>query len=445
MRFAADKLVYVLLLMLVTGLASAQEKRLALIIGNSDYKDSPLRNPINDANDMASALEDLNFEVMLHTDADRREMGRAIRDFGSKLKENRGVGLFYYAGHGMQIENSNFLIPVDTPLEEEDEVPYESVDVGSVLAKMESAGNALNLIILDACRNNPFPRRFRSTSRGLARVEAPIGSLVVYATAPGAVAADGEGRNGVFTGALLEQLRTGGQSLTQTIRRTRAAVVEATNGQQVPWESSSLLRDYYFAPESEPEPASSLASDSTRPDPVPQDTTERTTPAAVESRTDRLTQSAAPPDNTSEQEGVQEGVNETTVPVPSSAAGTDISDNKLALLDNGTEISPQAPIEEAPQDNTRRDEFLEPDAPEINTRPANTAGASTLTVTVEPADARIRIMDIVDRYKPGMVLDNDRTYDLYITRKGYDSYREDIKLQDISTLLNISLKQQRSD
>ena len=434
MRFAADKLVYVLLLMLVTGLASAQEKRLALVIGNSDYKDSPLRNPINDANDMASVLKDLNFEVMLHTDADRREMGRAIRDFGSKLKENRGVGLFYYAGHGMQIENSNFLIPVDTPLEEEDEVPYESVDVGSVLAKMESAGNSLNLIILDACRNNPFPRRFRSTSRGLARVDAPIGSLVVYATAPGAVAADGEGRNGVFTGALLEQLRAGGQSLTQTIRRTRAAVVEATNGQQVPWESSSLLHDYYFTPESEPR----VASESTRPQPVPQDTNERNTPAAVESRTDRLTQSAALPNNTSK----QDGVDETTVPVPSAAAGTNVSDNTVALLDNGTNISPQAPIEGASQDNTRRDEFLEPDAPENGTRPTQTAGTSSLTIAVEPPDARIRIMDILDRYTPGMVLDNDRTYDLYVTREGYESYREDIKLKDISTLVNISLQRE---
>ena len=425
MRFAADKLAYVLLLMLVTGLASAQENRLALVIGNSDYKDSPLRNPLNDANDMASALEDLDFEVMLHTDADRREMGRAIRDFGNKLKENRGVGLFYYAGHGMQIEDSNFLIPVDTPLEEEDEVPYESVDVGSVLAKMESAGNSLNLIILDACRNNPFPRRFRSTSRGLARVEAPIGSLVVYATAPGAVAADGEGRNGVFTGALLEQLRTGGQSLSQTIRRTRAAVVEATNGQQVPWESSSLLRDYYFSPEPEPQPA-------------PEDTNVRNTPAAVESRTDRLTQSAVAADNPSE----QEGFDEINVQVSSPATVTEISDDIVAFLDTDKSYLPQAPGADSSSDNTRRDEFLEPDAPATGTRPPQTSGESTLNVNVEPADARVRIMDIVDAYTPGMSLSKDRTYDLFITREGYDSYREDITLKDASTLLDISLNRE---
>ena len=240
-----------------SGAVSAMEHRLALVIGNSDYEETPLANPQNDANDMAEVLESLGFKVMLHIDADRRDMARAIRDFGRELKEKRGVGLFYYAGHGLQIDNRNYLIPVDTPLEEEDEVPFESIDVGSVLAKMESAGNSLNLLILDACRNNPFPGQFRSTNRGLARVEAPVGSLVVYATAPGAVAADGDGRNGVFTGALLEQLRTGGMSLTQTIRRTRAAVVKATNGRQVPWESSSLMQDYYFTepPAPEPQPA----------------------------------------------------------------------------------------------------------------------------------------------------------------------------------------------
>lgn len=484
MRFAADKLMYVLLLMLVAGLASAQENRLALIIGNSEYKDSPLTNPINDANDMAAVLEDLDFEVMLHTDSDRREMGRAIRDFGRKLKENRGVGLFYYAGHGMQIDNRNFLIPVDTPMEEEDEVPFESIDVGSVLAKMESAGNGLNLIILDACRNNPFPGRFRSTSRGLARVEAPIGSLVVYATAPGAVAADGEGRNGVFTGALLKQLRTSGQSLTQTIRRTRAAVVEATNGQQVPWESSSLLQDYYFSPEPQPQPALRPASESADPEPLPEAPTQLNATAAVESQADRLTQSAESVDNTPEQDSLTktsqhsaaqqeimantspdstsdlnvladtpiqsaniepantEAANTLTTPAPPIAANTDTPDNALALLDNALEVTVQAPATQAPQDNAEREEFIEPDTSQINTRPTQGGGTSTLTITVEPADARIRIMDIVEKYKPGMVLDNNRTYDLYITRKGYDSHREDITLEDLSTALDITLERQ---
>ena len=467
MKPVAHKFLYLLLLMLFTGLASAQENRLALVIGNGDYEDSPLRNPTNDAADMAVALEYLDFEVMLYTDSDRREMGRAIREFGRKLKEDGGVGLFYYAGHGMQIDNSNFLIPVDTPLEEEDEVPYESVDVGSVLAKMESAGNSLNLIILDACRNNPFPTRFRSTSRGLARVEAPIGSLVVYATAPGAVAADGEGRNGVFTGALLQQLRIEGQSLTQTIRRTRAAVVKQTNGQQVPWESSSLLQDYYFSSEPEPEPQLVLPSASESsglqpsaqptpqptPAPTPQETSEPAALATVESQTDRLTQASSPQDSTPEQEEAKKApvpapisTAEPAAPAPAPAPEpepepepeTATPDNTLALLDNGQEISLPAPVAEAPQNNNDGDRFLEPDTSETNTAPSE-AGLSTLTVFVEPADARIRIMDIVEKYKPGMELDNDRTYNLFITLDGYEPYQKDITLDELNTSLNITL------
>lgn len=246
--------------------ALGAENRTALIIGNADYSESPLKNPGNDARDMADALEQIGFDTTLVIDVDRRQMGKSIRDFGRKLRKRGGVGLFYYAGHGMQIDNRNYLIPVDSPMEEEDEVPYESVDVGSVLAKMESAGNALNVIILDACRNNPFPSQFRSSSRGLARVEAPIGSLVVYSTAPGSVADDGDGRNGIFTGHLLEQLRTPGLSLQETVRRTRAAVVKATERAQVPWESSSLLIDIAFtkplavkALQPNPEPAAPKA------------------------------------------------------------------------------------------------------------------------------------------------------------------------------------------
>ncbi|MBX2826511.1 MAG: caspase family protein, partial [Gammaproteobacteria bacterium] len=232
--------------------ADGLDNRLALVIGNATYAESPLKNPLNDAADMAGVLEDLGFDVILRTDANRREMGKAIREFGRRLKKSRGVGLFYYAGHGMQLENRNYLIPVDTPMYDEDEVPYESIDVGSVLAKMQSAGNALNLLILDACRNNPFPTQFRSSNRGLARVEAPVGSLVVYATAPGKVASDGSGRNGIFTGHLLRYLQKSGLSLTQTIRKTRAAVVEETAGRQVPWESSSLLKEYYLKPAAQP-------------------------------------------------------------------------------------------------------------------------------------------------------------------------------------------------
>ncbi|MFK8079451.1 MAG: SUMF1/EgtB/PvdO family nonheme iron enzyme [Granulosicoccus sp.] len=422
MKFGPAKLVYLMLLtLLLPGSALAEQARLALVIGNSDYEESPLKNPINDATDMAGALEDLGFKVILSTDADRREMGRAIRDFGRELKANRGIGLFYYAGHGMQIENRNYLIPIDTPLEEEDEVPYESIDVGSVLAKMESAGNALNLIILDACRNNPFPTSFRSTSRGLARVEAPIGSLVVYATAPGAVAADGTGRNGVFTGALLNELRTDGLSLTQIVRRTRAAVVKASNGQQVPWESSSLLKDFYFKNETVPatQIAETVAKDSNASTELAQKTNSpaKTTSKPVASND---------PKPVSAPETEQSG--------PPKAAEESIT---VAMLDNKEQIKAKPPVSKKP--DTGKAAIVEPEPAPRKPQAKKQTAVSALTIDVDPPDARIRIMNIVDAYTPGIKLDKSRSYDVYVTHGDYESYREMISLDDEATALNITL------
>ncbi len=399
-----------LLLILMPGILVAEDNRLALVIGNGQYEDSPLSNPINDASDMASVLENLGFKVILRTDANRREMGRAIREFGRELKQNRGVGLFYYAGHGMQIDGANYLIPTDTPMEEEDEVPYESIDVRSVLAKMESAGNALNLVILDACRNNPFPSRFRSTSRGLARVQAPIGSLVVYSTAPGSVAADGEGRNGVFTGALLEQLQTEGLSLTETIRRTRAAVVRLTDGQQVPWESSSLLTDYYFSPKSEPQPqlaTRAAISEPAEPQPTVPPVQTPAEPVAQESRAERL-----------------------------------LKNEPLALLDNTATVAPgKRPIKpEEPDNEGDTGAIIEQPASQSSRQETQPTATATLTVNVNPPDARIRIMNIVEKYTSGITLDKARQYDLYITRRGYLPYRQNVMLDEDVTTMDIVLK-----
>ena len=177
------------------------ERRLALVIGNSDYKSSPLRNPVNDARAVASALA---AGARVRGDADEEAapatMWRAIRVFGDRLRGAGSVGLFYYAGHGVQVRGRNFLIPVNADLQREDEVEFQAVDANAVLAKMDSAKNGLNLMILDACRNNPFARSFRSSSQGLAQMDAPSGTLIAFATAPGAIASDGvDGKNGVYT------------------------------------------------------------------------------------------------------------------------------------------------------------------------------------------------------------------------------------------------------
>ncbi|NNF17110.1 MAG: peptidase C14, partial [Gammaproteobacteria bacterium] len=216
--------------------------RVALIIGNSDYQWSPLKNPANDASDMAAVLTDLGFDVDVQTDVRRVAMHRAIRQFGNKL-EGAEIGLFYYAGHGVQVEGRNYLVPVDADIREEDEVAFETIDAGRILQKMESAKNPVNIVVLDACRNNPFASNSRTASRGLARMDSPIGSLLLYATAPNKTAADGEGRNGVLTGNLIEHLTEPGLPLNEVILRTRVGVMEETSNQQVPWSASSLTRN----------------------------------------------------------------------------------------------------------------------------------------------------------------------------------------------------------
>lgn len=231
------------------------EPRIALIIGNGAYKEAPLANPVNDARDMAKALSSLGFNVTLRENVKQKLMKQAIRDFGNELKKG-GVGLFYFAGHGVQVKGRNYLIPVGTDIQGEDEVEDQSVDVNLVMEKMESAENRINIVVLDACRNNPFARSFRSASRGLAQVDAAKGSYIAYATAPGSVAADGSGRNGIYTKHLLASLKHPESDIEKVFKRVRAGVVQDTNNKQIPWESSSLVGDFYFNPGVTPVPSS---------------------------------------------------------------------------------------------------------------------------------------------------------------------------------------------
>jgi hypothetical protein len=221
------------------------EQRVALVIGNSAYKTAPLANPLNDARAMSDALKAAGFSVKLHTDISHRDFLAAIREFGDRLRAG-GVGIFYYAGHGMQIKGRNYLIPIDAAIEREDEVAYSAVDAQVILDKMETAGNTTNLMILDACRNNPFARSFRSSTQGLAQMEAPSGTLVAFATAPGSVASDGGSQNGLYTQHLLTALKVPENKVEDVFKQTRTAVRRDSLGKQVPWESTSLEGDFYF-------------------------------------------------------------------------------------------------------------------------------------------------------------------------------------------------------
>lgn len=225
---------------------SNSERRVALVIGNGAYETAPLKNPVNDAQDMAKALGEIGFEVLYKENLNQNDMKRAVREFGAKIR-NGGIALFYYAGHGTQVNGVNYLIPVGAKIEKEEEIEYECVDAGFVLAQMDNAGNRMNIVILDACRNNPFVRSSRSASGGLAQMNAPSGTLIAYSTAPNSVASDGKGRNGLYTQELLKSISTPGLAIEEVFKRVRISVRGLTQDRQTPWESSSLVGDFYFS------------------------------------------------------------------------------------------------------------------------------------------------------------------------------------------------------
>jgi len=239
---------------------AAPERRTALVIGNSAYQKSPLVNPVNDVQAMAATLGSIGFTVTKIENASKSQMADAIRQFGDTIKLG-GVGLFYFAGHGVQVNGENFLIPVDDDIQDKNQVATKGIEARLVLQAMSNAKNRLNVVILDACRNNPFVQsasralvptgttdsRARSDSAGgLAPMEALVGTLIAFATAPESVAADGSGKNGVYTENLLRNITEPGLRIEDVFKRTRFAVRQETGGRQVPWENTSLEGDFYF-------------------------------------------------------------------------------------------------------------------------------------------------------------------------------------------------------
>ncbi len=236
--------------------------RLALVIGNGAYPGNALANPPNDAADMAALLKQSGFEVIQRENASLKEMHRALREFGDRLGRET-LGLFFFAGHGVQVRGRNYLLPVDADIGREDEVSFNALDLQAVLEKMDSARNHTNLIILDACRNNPFASKFKLANSGLAQIDAPPGTVVAFATAPGSTAADGSGRNGLYTKHLLANLGKPGARIEDAFKQVRVAVRADSNGAQTPWESTSLETELVLKrlpPKPAPTPAAKLAS-----------------------------------------------------------------------------------------------------------------------------------------------------------------------------------------
>jgi len=235
--------------------AGSGGRRVALIVGNGAYQNAPsLPNPPNDAADMAQSLRNLGFDVVEGRDLDKRGMESKIREFGKKL-DGADLALFFYAGHGLQVADKNYLVPIDAKLERPGDLGLDTITVDDVLAQMESEPR-VNLIFLDACRDNPLSRslarslgaRSTAVSQGLAPIESAVGTMIVYATQPKNVALDGEGRNSPFTAALLKHIPTPGLEIGSLMKRVRADVYKATHERQLPWDHSSLIGDVVLAP-----------------------------------------------------------------------------------------------------------------------------------------------------------------------------------------------------
>jgi uncharacterized caspase-like protein len=246
-----------LLISLLCSLPAAAEKRVALVVGNSNYAQvGTLANPANDANDIASALKAAGFEVILGIDVDKREFDKKVRNFADIL-EDADAAIFFYAGHGLQVAGRNFLLPVGARVQTERDLDFDAVNLDFVLKQMElGRADKTNIVFLDACRDNPFTRnlarsmgtRSASIGKGLAQVDTGVGTFIAYSTQPGNVALDGTGRNSPFTAALAKRVREPDRNLTSVMIEVRKDVLAATGGKQVPWDHSALTGEFYFQP-----------------------------------------------------------------------------------------------------------------------------------------------------------------------------------------------------
>ncbi|WP_313531667.1 caspase family protein [Shinella sp.] len=250
--------VLVILIVLCTSVLAAESdkpvRKIALVIGNKDYKSLPaLKNSIADAELISGALRKVGFEVTRVVDADKTAMGRAMAAFRGQIQPD-DIVLIYFAGHGVQANEENYLIPVDAAVKSADDLPWFAIAANEVVRQFESSQAGSLIFILDACRDNPFQTASRSIggapTRGLARIDSnKIGTLIAFSTSPGSVAQDGDGKNSPYTKALATALLEPGQSIESVFKRARAQVVKTTQGKQLPWENSSLVTDIVLQPQ----------------------------------------------------------------------------------------------------------------------------------------------------------------------------------------------------
>jgi Caspase domain len=226
--------------------------KVALVVGNGKYKDAPeLKNAPNDAKAIADTLKGAGFAVTMLLETGREALIQAIRDYVNGMEKQKAVGLFYFAGHGVQLEWRNYMLPIDAVIDKIEDVAKQSVDVARLMEGLTKAANPMNVIILDACRENPFGESKKVAQKGLSQMDAPVQTLLAYATSPGNVASDGDGANGLYTENLLREMKVPEAKIEDVFKRVRLAVRRTSKGAQIPWESTSLEDDFWFHPPKE--------------------------------------------------------------------------------------------------------------------------------------------------------------------------------------------------
>ena len=392
------------LLWVMSAMASTAN-RTALVIGNSAYSDAPLANPVADAQAVARTLRQLNFEVLLATDADQQQMEREIYHFEETLRRKGGVGLFYYAGHGIQSHGRNYLIPVKAEIVKEWDLKFKAVDVGQVSSAMEGAGNGLNMIVLDACRNNPLVRSFRGAERGLARMaDTPNGLLLAYSTSPGAVAQDGKGAHSPYAQAFMDTIVKPDQHVLLAFQEISRQLKTESGGGQVPWVSSSLTGNFYFNPQKVAETESS---------PVPQ----LTVTPVIQPTNELLALSAQDEAARAAWEVVKNG-------------------EDITLIDAFLQRFPNSPYSFAAE--LKRQQLSGSGASGSTSGSTASDGTYPLTIHPEPADAQVRILNISPKYQPGMLL-QPGPYHVEVSKPGFAPVRRWVTLQQAPLVETMAL------
>jgi uncharacterized caspase-like protein len=239
-------LIFSFLIISIQTFSQNEKKHIALLIGNSSYSNSPIKSPANDAVLLAEELRKRGFEVMLCTNLDIREMKIKMEEFEIKLNQYKGIGLFFYSGYGIQLNGENYLIPLGARIDKQQDVEMEAISLQKLIENMQFANTSLNLVILDASRENPFSKLIKTKTSGLAIIEPPTGTMIAYSTTPGNISVESNRDNSLYMRELVKALQIPNLKIEEVFKKVRKEVYQKTKGRQSTWENECLFGDFYF-------------------------------------------------------------------------------------------------------------------------------------------------------------------------------------------------------